>query len=346
VEWIGMIKLSICIPAYNRVRFLELLLDSILDQDVEGLEVVICEDVSPERTLIREEVNRIITKRNLSLGKIKYFENEKNLGYDRNFRNLLEKSEGDYCLFMGNDDILAPGAIKRTISAVSENEDVAVIARSYLWFLDEPSNVQDTIKHLPSDKLFTPGIEGVQFMFRRVGFMSGIVFKRDLANEIATDRFDGHLFYQMYLAGMLSKKHSSYYISEVQAFSRGGIEPDFGNADVEKDNFKPGGYVYEGRVYMVKGMLSIADYIDDSDTKELFKVVKKDVAKYFYPYIRDQLGLPLISYISMVNKFGKLGMKNELFFYIHVMLGFILKKNGYDYCVKVIRKVVGHTPVL
>ncbi|WP_039944415.1 glycosyltransferase family 2 protein [Thermicanus aegyptius] len=339
-----MIKVSVCIPAYNRHQFLKPLLDSILFQDYPGLEIVICEDASPERELIRNVVMDKIKELRYNSDKIKYYENEKNIGYDGNIRNLLDKASGDYCLFMGNDDILMPGAIERILKVVEQHPDVAVISRAYQIFLFEPDNIQDTIKHLPEDKLFSPGLNAIKFFYRRVGVLSGLVFKRDLANKIATDRFDGYLYYQMYLAGMLLKSHSGYYISDVQTLSRDGIEPDFGNSEVEKKIFKPGKYTYESRVHMIQGLLKIADYIDNTEKKIIYKAIKKDISIYFYPYIRDQLSLPITSYIKMIRAFRSVGMSKEPIFYFHCIIGYILKKTGYDYIVKLVRKILGHSP--
>ena len=123
-----MIKISVCIPAYNRHQFMEPLLSSILSQDYEGLDIIICDDVSPEREKIKQVVEQFIIDKNLDKSKIKYYENEKNLGYDKNFRELLEKATGEYCLFMGNDDILASGAIERILNVLKSNPEVAVIS--------------------------------------------------------------------------------------------------------------------------------------------------------------------------------------------------------------------------
>ena len=51
-------------------------------------------------------------------GKLRYFENEENLGYDGNIRNLVNRAEGEFCFFMGNDDIMCPGALGTAASIV------------------------------------------------------------------------------------------------------------------------------------------------------------------------------------------------------------------------------------
>ena len=50
------VRLSVCIPAYNRADRLPELLDSIVTQDYPHYDVVICEGASPERERIRAVV--------------------------------------------------------------------------------------------------------------------------------------------------------------------------------------------------------------------------------------------------------------------------------------------------
>nr|MDH4481915.1 glycosyltransferase family A protein [Rhodoferax sp.] len=99
---------SICIPAYNRARHLRPLLDSLLQHDFGSLEIVICEDVSKERPLIAAIVKEYQEHTGI---RIAYFENEVNLGYDANIRNLVAKATGRFCFFMGNDDLMCAGAL-------------------------------------------------------------------------------------------------------------------------------------------------------------------------------------------------------------------------------------------
>lgn len=333
-------SLSVCIPAYNRAEFMVPLLDSLRMQQEFIYEVVVCEDLSPERDLI----SSIIRDYRLSYPSfpLRYIENEKNLGYDANLRRLLESSSGDYCLFMGNDDILLAGALKRIHDVLNTNENIGVISRAYNWFSGSADNVIDTVRHLPSDKLFEAGTNAISFFFRRVGVLSGLVFKRSEAIELSTDRYDGHLYYQMYLTATLLKKMRGFYISSVQTSSRDGIVPDFGNADAEKKNFKPGEYVYSARVYMVRGLLNIAK---DCDTDgELFNAVKNDICNYFYPYIRDQLSLPFTHYIKMVRMFMDIGLSDKYMFWCYITIGYVLKKRGFDYAIKCVRNALGHTP--
>lgn len=288
--------ISICIPAYNRSEYLLELLDSVRVQLMQEDEIIICEDKSPER----EKIVDIICdyKKSYPDTRLVLILNPVNLGYDNNLKQLFKNSTQDYCFFMGNDDLLAPGALERVRNILKSNQNIGVMSRSYSWFNGGVENIEDTVKHLPGDKLFDNVSDAQSFFFRRVGVLSGLVFRRVAALECETNEFDGHLFYQMYLAGEILKKYDGFYISTVQTFSRDGVEPDFGNSETEKQNFKPGGYVYKGRVHMVSGMLSMAKKV--AVDEQTYLRIRADIAKFFYPYIRDQLSLPLLDRKSVV----------------------------------------------
>src|ERR1700758_492167 len=127
----GRRKFSVCIPAYNRARHLPTLLDSIFCQDYQSFEVVICEDDSPERPQIAAIVTNYARR---YPGVIKYSENERNLGYDANIRNLVARSCGEFCFFMGNDDVMCPGALAHTAGIIDRYPGIGFVLKSYAWF--------------------------------------------------------------------------------------------------------------------------------------------------------------------------------------------------------------------
>ena len=57
---------------------------------------------------------------------LRYFENEENLGYDGNVRTLVQKASGEFCFFMGNDDIMCPGALENAASVIRRYPNVGL----------------------------------------------------------------------------------------------------------------------------------------------------------------------------------------------------------------------------
>src|SRR5579871_3018042 len=119
---------SVCIPAYNRAHHLTPLLESIFAQNFRDFEVVICEDMSRERS----EIAAIARDFQLRYpGMLRYFENPQNLGYDGNIRNLVEKAAGQFCFFMGNDDIMCVDALENAASVIRRHPNVGIVLKSY-----------------------------------------------------------------------------------------------------------------------------------------------------------------------------------------------------------------------
>ncbi len=93
-------KFSILIPVFKE-KFLVDAIDSILSQSYQDWELVILNDHSPF------DIESIVTS--YKDDRIKYFENEKNVGainVVNNWNKCLSYSTGDYVICMGDDDIL------------------------------------------------------------------------------------------------------------------------------------------------------------------------------------------------------------------------------------------------
>lgn len=159
--------ISICIPAYNRADFLEPLLNSIYDQPYskvnDDFEVVICEDVSPQREKIIFEYNNFIESKHIK--NLRLVLNEENLGYDKNLRNCISQAQGKFCMIMGNDDLLNAGALDIVVATLKANPDIVVATRAYGWFKNDPTRLCDTVRHISDSKLFEPGLDAIRFFF-------------------------------------------------------------------------------------------------------------------------------------------------------------------------------------
>ncbi|EEG0118705.1 glycosyltransferase, partial [Salmonella enterica] len=163
--------------------------------------------------------------------------NEDNLGYDKNLKKCISLTTGKYCMIMGNDDLLADGALSKIVKVLKANPEIVLATRAYGWFKENPNELCDTVRHLTDDTLFQPGADAIKFFFRRVGVISGFIVNAEKAKKLSSDLFDGRLYYQMYLAGMLMAEGQGYYFSDVMTLSRDTEAPDFGNAGTEKGVF-------------------------------------------------------------------------------------------------------------
>jgi glycosyltransferase involved in cell wall biosynthesis len=92
-----MPKVSICIPAYNQIQFLEKTLNSILIQSFKNFEIIIADD-SPV-----DSVRSLVKKYDFG-DKLKYYQNKPSLGSPKNWNFCISKATGDYIKIMHHDD--------------------------------------------------------------------------------------------------------------------------------------------------------------------------------------------------------------------------------------------------
>lgn len=334
-------KFSVCIPAYNRARHLAPLLDSILGQDYADYEIVLCEDRSPERdaiAAIAEEYNQKCP------GRLRVFLNEQNLGYDGNLRNLIDRATGEYCFFMGNDDLMCGGALRTAADVIDRHENVGVVLRSYAWFDHTPDRVSAEVRYFGEERSFPPGRQAIGVFFRRSGVISGYIVHRDSAREIATSRFDGSLYYQMYLTANVLVTRCAVFTPALLVQCRNSEPPDFGNCGAERGTYVPGRYTPQARLKMIAGALSIVRDLKEGRGIDLVDVITRDFANYFYPYIRDQLNASGRELFFLYREFGKMGFSKYWLFHVYFALGYVLGARRLDACIKVSRKMLGHSP--
>ncbi len=334
-------KFSVCIPAYNRGRHLAPLLDSILGQDYEDFEIVLCEDRSPERDTI-VAIGESYSQR--YPGKLRLFLNEQNLGYDGNVRNLVEKSAGEYCFFMGNDDLMCDGALRTASEVIDRHENVGIVLRSYAWFDDTPDRLSGEVRYFSDERAFPAGPEAISVCFRRTGVISGYIVHRDSAQEFATSRFDGSLYYQMYLTANVLVTRCAVFTPALLVLCRGSEPPDFGNSSTESAVYVPGKYTPQARLKMIAGALSMVRDLKEKRGVDVVDVITRDFANYFYPYIRDQLNASGRELFSLYREFGKMGFSKYWLFHAYFVLGYVLGARRLDACIKVGRKMLGHSP--
>jgi glycosyltransferase involved in cell wall biosynthesis/SAM-dependent methyltransferase len=109
--------ISICIPTYNREKYIRETIQSALDQNYDNSEIIVIDDGSTDNT--ETIVNSFVSN------KIKYF--KKNHTNSPDTRNrCISEAKGKFILWLDSDDILAPNLIFRFLDTLSEYPDIDV----------------------------------------------------------------------------------------------------------------------------------------------------------------------------------------------------------------------------
>lgn len=334
---------SVCIPAYNRAAVLPPLLQSIFDQDFSDFEIVIAEDNSRERPQIREVAERFAAAHP---GVLRYVENERNLGFDGNIRALVEAARGDYCVFMGNDDLMNAGALRAIAGGIARHPDVGVVLRSYASFDLVPTEINQVFRYFPDERFFPAGAETAAALYRRSVVICGVVIHRETARKFATTRHDGTLLYQIYLVANVLFEKNGIYLPDIVALYRNGGIPEFGNAESEKGKFVPKDRTIESSVQFMKGMLDIARDVEASRGQPFFKRVISDIAAYSYPVLSIQGGRSKREFLHYWYLLCRIGFWRYPLFHLYFVSLLVLGVRGSDWLIATIKKKLGHTPLL
>lgn len=335
--------LSICIPSYNRPNELKRLLNSIDSKMYDKIEILVCEDCSPKRDEITEIINEY---KSTSKYKLVYHKNSINFGYDKNLQQCIKYANGEYIVFMGDDDVFLPGAIDNILRLISDNShDLGYILRS--WNLKHKNGVIERFKYYNSTRYFEPGCEAVYQLFRKSVFISGFTFKRSYIIDKLTDEFNGTLLFQLYVLAVICMEHESmYYDRPITMLIEEDSIPYFGNSKNEKSLYTPGTVTTSNSINFIKNFFVISNYIDNKYNIRLTEYLKLDMSKYSFPILAIQRGKGINNYILYCNQLEILGINISFYYYIYKYALLFFGKNICELVIIVIKKILGKTPNL
>lgn len=183
--------LSVCIPTYNNSVNLQKVIGHVLELEYERLELVVCDDGSTENT------NEVIS--GFEDDRIRYFENEDNLGFEKNLFHCIELADGQYIMPLADEDKIVTENLQWAISLI-ENPNIGfssiiagygpVSADGYDWEESVPL-MQEFEKGYDSLAAFVNTIPHpfANHTWRR-NYIGGFILKRSAIDlEAAADYF-------------------------------------------------------------------------------------------------------------------------------------------------------------
>ena len=130
-----MLKISIAMSTYNGEKYVEKQLLSLLNQTRKADEVIIADDVSSDQT--PQIVQNFIKEHNLE--QWKFTVNKQNLGYKKNFYEVIKKTTGDLIFLCDQDDIWLPQKLEKMEKVFETNPEVMCLNSSF-DFIDKDDN--------------------------------------------------------------------------------------------------------------------------------------------------------------------------------------------------------------
>ena len=127
-----MIKVSVIVPVYNTEKYLTKCIDSIITQTEEDIEIIIINDGSTDNC------DKII--KTYEDKRIKYIKKENTgIGSTRNIG--INKSKGEYLMFIDSDDYIDSNCIKKMYNYATKTKSDLIISDYYKDYGDKIERV-------------------------------------------------------------------------------------------------------------------------------------------------------------------------------------------------------------
>lgn len=117
---------SVIMPVFNSGKYLKKAIESILNQTYENIELLIIDDGSLDESV------KII--KSFNSNKIKFFQNQKNIGVSATRNKAIDLSAGKYVALMDSDDISPIYRIEKQVDFLENNNEYGLIGGHYERF--------------------------------------------------------------------------------------------------------------------------------------------------------------------------------------------------------------------
>ncbi len=142
---------SICIPTYNGMKFIEETMECAVNQDYDNIEIVICDDHSTDGTF---EFCRKYAEHD---SRVRVVKNEQNVGLVQNWINSIEHASGVWIKFLFQDDLMENHTVRLMVEKAFKHDVSTVVCDREYFFedgYDEKDKRMFTIDLPQTSKIF------------------------------------------------------------------------------------------------------------------------------------------------------------------------------------------------
>ncbi len=175
----GKPKVSVCIPAFNRSRYLQLTIDSVLRQRYADFELVVVNDASTDDT--SDVVKQFRDAR------VRYYRNAQNVGMVANWNRCLGYAQGEYVTILHDDDLWLESFLERVVPVIDHHRAVA-LACSAAVVIDADGRPKSVHKPWTTDRIMCGRMAFKELLPANRILCPSVLIRRQCFDELG--RFD------------------------------------------------------------------------------------------------------------------------------------------------------------
>lgn len=199
--------LSICIPTYHRGKTVYNTVKSILENNIDFIEVVVSDNASPDDT--KELLASIRDER------LKYFRNNENIG-GKNIFKVPRLGIGKWRMLLSDEDCIKCSDWEGLRIKLESNSDVGIY-RTRVY--DEEGGI---LTDGPMEKRYAGTYEGYQYVRGYTNYISGIIYRgeqiEDYSQRLDTDMYFFMTYNHIYLAIQYMQEWNCDRIPELETY--------------------------------------------------------------------------------------------------------------------------------
>lgn len=318
-----MVKLSVIIPCYNVEKYVSKCIDSVLDNKVKDIEIILVNDGSKDNTL------KIIKEYEKAHKEIKVID-KKNGGLSDARNAGLRKAKGKYVTFLDSDDYVDSKMYVDMIAKAEEN-DYDLVCCGIKWLYPDHEYLQGT----GLDNDLKNKAEVKKKLYRIYPGACNKIYKRNTIGEL---EFKKGVWYE-------DVEFMYRYLANVNSI---GLVPNYYYYYIQRDGSIT--YTYNEKLYdLIDNLNSIVKYYEDNKLMEEYKEeIEYNYVRYLFATFIKRLakmknkkkfdeGVKFV--IKCVkekfpnykkNKYMKIGLKGKYLKYFNLLIAniiYIYEKN-------------------
>lgn len=209
--------ISVAMATYNGQEYLPKQLESILGQTKKVDEIVIVDDCSTDGTV--EMIHEYMRKYPQS--NVRFFSNETNLGYKKNFHKAMSLCEGDIIFLSDQDDIWKENKVEVLGGLLESNADIGLISSSFIQIDSDGNEVSGNksayVRTMDEEKLYLVPLEDL--IFHNVSQGCAMAFRKEV-RDLYLKHFTDKLPHDWVLNVVAAMEKKCYYLNSPMFFYR------------------------------------------------------------------------------------------------------------------------------
>ena len=125
---------SIGMPVYNGERYLAEAIESLLAQDYQNMEIIICDNASIDTT------PQICQQFQQQDSRIQYLQNKTNIGASNNFNRTFNMAKGEFFMWAAYDDLWDQTYIRKCVQKLKQHPE-AIMCVTESEMIDEEGKI-------------------------------------------------------------------------------------------------------------------------------------------------------------------------------------------------------------